>query len=67
MRIFALFVLAVSSDALHAAHVAQRFEVALSIFSDLSEAPSTDAEVIVVTGEPYYHDLEGHPVAGALR
>ena len=54
-------------DALHAAHVARRFEVSLDIFSDVSEAPSTDAEVIVVTGEPYYHDLEGHPVAGALR
>ena len=54
-------------DALQASHVAQRIEVALSIFSDVSEAPSTDAEVIVVTGEPYYHDLEGHPVAGALR
>ena len=54
-------------DALHAAHVSKRFEVALSMFSDVSEAPSTDAEVIVVTAEPYYHDLEGHPVAGALR
>ena len=54
-------------DALHASNVARRFELALSIFSDVSEAPSTDAEVIVVTGEPYYHDLEGHPVAGALR
>ena len=54
-------------DALHASHVAQRFEAALSIFSDLGEAPSTNAEVIVLTGEPYYHDLEGHPVAGALR
>ena len=54
-------------DALHASHVAQRFEVALSIFSDLSEAPATDAEVIVLTGEPWYHDLEGHPVASALR
>lgn len=21
----------------------------------------------MITGEPYYHDLEGHPVAGALR
>ena len=41
--------------------------MALSIYSDLSEAPSTDAEVIVLTGEPHYHDLEGHPVACALR
>jgi hypothetical protein len=54
-------------DALHSSNVSRRFEVALSIFSDLSEAPSTDAEVVVVTGEPYYHDLEGHPVACALR
>ena len=54
-------------DALHASNVARRFEVAISIYSDLSEAPSTDAEVIVLTGEPFYHDLEGHPVACALR
>ena len=54
-------------DALHAANVARRFEVELDIFSDLSAAPATDAEVVVLTGEPYYHDLEGHPVACALR
>ena len=54
-------------DALHASNVARRFEVSLDIFSDLSDAPATDAEVVVLTGEPFYHDLEGHPVAGALR
>ena len=54
-------------DALHASNVARRFEATLSIYSDLGEAPSTDAEVIVLTGEPFYHDLEGHPVACALR
>ena len=54
-------------DALHAAHVARRFEVSLWIFSP-SECGARDRRrSCCLTGEPYYHDLEGHPVAGALR